>query len=107
MVASISHRSLRSRSRSCNGRNRIGGLHRRTGHPRHSDTYLCTSTRLRPSVNAFRMLAFQMLERLAAALTRQAAALTRQAAAPVQDVTARAPLVTMLRLIHHRIVPES
>jgi hypothetical protein len=112
VVASISHRSLRSRSRSYSCRYRTGGLHRRRGHPRHSGTYLCTSIRLRPSrsrpsVNAFRMLAFQMLERLAAALTRQAAALTRQAAAPVQDVTARAPLVTMLRLIHHRIVPES
>jgi hypothetical protein len=40
--------------------------------------------RSRPSVNAFRMLASQMLERLAAAL--------------VQGVTARAPLVAILPL---------
>jgi len=96
VVASISHRSLRSRSRSYSCRYRTGGLHRRRGHPRHSGTYLCTSIRLRPSrsrpsVNAFRMLAFQMLERLAAAL--------------VQDVTARAPLVAILPMIHYRIVP--
>ena len=96
VVASISHRSLRSRSRSYSCRYRTGGLHRRRGHPRHSGTYLCTSIRLRPSrsrpsVNAFRMLASQMLERLAAAL--------------VQDVTAWAPLVAILPMIHYRIVP--